>query len=373
MRILNRPMFRLGGSTGQGITSGLRRQGYQFGERVTTEDILKSYGPAPRRTNVYDFLTDWGLRMASATPSGNVIQTAAKEAREPYAQFTKGKGEAETLAYAMRAKAADTARAENLALGKMEYGKERDIADREMQWKIAELEAQGEKQFMEKQINAYWDPIIEEETDPTKKKELQKEKDKEKYKIIVEGWDVSDEYKLLTNEAAYSQAITFAENEIGNTINSKTKANWLETDAGYSEKLQRLINKYLRLASQFLEEDKKGKAKGGRVGYQNAGPVTSLPNQGSPSLMAKAATDTEVEDAFGVSVEEAAPETKEINISYEQLRNRLPPEIKDEIVLLLSQSYEAFADFAEIQTQADVNEFNIKYNVQLFLPQQTGV
>jgi len=73
------------------------------------------------------------------------------------------------------------------------------------------------------------------------------------------------------------------------------------------------------------------------------------------------------------TVEKVPGETNEINISYEQLRNRLPPEIKDDIVLLLSQSYEAFADFAEIQTQADVNEFNIKYNVQLFLPQQTGV
>jgi hypothetical protein len=62
--------------------------------------------------------------------------------------------------------------------------------------------------------------------------------------------------------------------------------------------------------------------------------------------------------------------TNEINISYEQLRDRLPPEISNEIVLLLSQSYEAFADFAEIQTQADVNEFNTKYNVQLVLPKQ---
>ena len=64
--------------------------------------------------------------------------------------------------------------------------------------------------------------------------------------------------------------------------------------------------------------------------------------------------------------------TNEINISYEQLRERLPQEISNEIVLLLSQSYEAFADFAEIQTQADVNEFNTKYNVQLFLPKQAG-
>ena len=363
-------MFKRGGSTGQGITSGLRRQGYQFGERVTTEDILKSYGPAPRRTNVYDFLTDWGLRMASASPSGNVIQTAAKEAREPYAQFTKGKGEAETLAYAMRAKASDTARAENLALGKMEYEKERDIADRETQWKIAELEAKGEKEFILEQINAYWKPLIA-AAPPGERANLEKQQKSDTYNVIVLGEDISDKYKILNNEAAISISIAHAENEILTKINPKTKVVWVESDPGYNETLQLLINKYNRLATKFLDPDKK--ATGGRVGYQNAGPVTALPNQGSPSLMAKATTDTEVEEAFGVPVSEAAPETNEINISYEQLRNRLPPEIKDEIVLLLSQSYEAFADFAEIQTQADVNEFNIKYNVQLFLPQQTGV
>ena len=73
------------------------------------------------------------------------------------------------------------------------------------------------------------------------------------------------------------------------------------------------------------------------------------------------------------TVEKDPGTTNEINISYEQLRDRLPQEISNDIVLLLSKSYEAFADFAEIQTQADVNEFNTKYNVQLFLPQQSGV
>ena len=74
-----------------------------------------------------------------------------------------------------------------------------------------------------------------------------------------------------------------------------------------------------------------------------------------------------------VSETETIPEqTNEINISYDQLRDRLPPEVTDDIVLLMSQSYEALADFAEIQTQADVNQFNTKYNVQLFLPQQSG-
>ena len=94
-------------------------------------------------------------------------------------------------------------------------------------------------------------------------------------------------------------------------------------------------------------------AEGGRIGYQNAGAV--MPGQPTQA-QAPGPTDQ--------------GETNQINISYEQLRERLPQEISDKIVLLLSQSYEAFADFAEIQTQADVNEFNTKYNVQLFLPKQ---
>jgi len=95
MRIFNRPMFRLGGSTGQGITSGLTpRKGYATGSS-TQERLLRAIGP--RKTGVYDFLTDWGLRMASATPSGNVLQTGAKQAIEPYERFVKGKQGEENL------------------------------------------------------------------------------------------------------------------------------------------------------------------------------------------------------------------------------------------------------------------------------------
>ena len=44
----------MGGSTSGGITSGLKRARYAEGEKVTAEDILKEYGPAPRSSNVYD-------------------------------------------------------------------------------------------------------------------------------------------------------------------------------------------------------------------------------------------------------------------------------------------------------------------------------
>jgi hypothetical protein len=57
-----------------------------------------------------------------------------------------------------------------------------------------------------------------------------------------------------------------------------------------------------------------------------------------------------------------------VGISYNELRARLPESIGDDIVLLISQSNAALEDFATIQTQQDVDNFNTKYNVNLVLP-----
>jgi len=126
-RVLKRPMFKMGGSTSAGITSGLSRQGYHEGgtdrpirTRTTPEEILQGYGPAPRGYNVYDFLTEWGLNMVGNPPSGNVIQTAGKEAQIPFGKMMEGKDRAGQLEYAMRAQAHDAARTEGLAHTKMD-------------------------------------------------------------------------------------------------------------------------------------------------------------------------------------------------------------------------------------------------------------
>jgi len=47
------------------------------------------------------------------------------------------------------------------------------------------------------------------------------------------------------------------------------------------------------------------------------------------------------------------------------LRQRLPKEIPDDVVSLIAYNKKAFADFANIQDQDDVDLFNQKYNVQL--------
>ncbi len=83
--------------------------------------------------------------------------------------------------------------------------------------------------------------------------------------------------------------------------------------------------------------------------------------------------------AAGNMVEEQITETETMDpgpmgdasnnlISYDQLRARLPAEITDDIVELMTNSAEALEDFAMISTQADVDQFNRKYSVNLVLP-----
>jgi hypothetical protein len=55
-------------------------------------------------------------------------------------------------------------------------------------------------------------------------------------------------------------------------------------------------------------------------------------------------------------------------LSYAELRDRLPKEITDDIVGLIANSEEALQEFAYIRTQRDINDFNVKYGVNLILP-----
>jgi hypothetical protein len=107
--IFRRPMFRKGGSAGEGITSGLApRQGYATNEDnlVQQNDISKmgqinrdlklldTLAPRPVRpqsTALNDFLINFGLDLTSRSPQGNIFQTMATSAKEPFQQFQKQK------------------------------------------------------------------------------------------------------------------------------------------------------------------------------------------------------------------------------------------------------------------------------------------
>ena len=97
-RVLSRPMFRIGGSAGTGITSGLDQPRQMYSE-------AGAVNPNPYATNLMPgtlpgFLTSFGLDLLSRPPSGGLLSTVAQSAKGPFetfqaAQLRKGEIEGE--------------------------------------------------------------------------------------------------------------------------------------------------------------------------------------------------------------------------------------------------------------------------------------
>ena len=91
MRTLNRPMFRMGGLTNTGITSGLESPGYDNGGVTRRKEMLmQGMGQQPD-TSLSQFLIDFGLDIASRPPQGSIFSTAAAAAKDPYAGYKASK------------------------------------------------------------------------------------------------------------------------------------------------------------------------------------------------------------------------------------------------------------------------------------------
>ena len=98
-RTLTRPMFRMGGAAGTGITSGLDRKPLKQGtdpydramkttERFMTDmDKFRGETPAFAPSALPGFLTQFGLNLLSTPPQGNIFQTAATAAKDPFQTF----------------------------------------------------------------------------------------------------------------------------------------------------------------------------------------------------------------------------------------------------------------------------------------------
>jgi len=89
-RTLKRPMFRIGGSAGTGITSGLDQPRKQY-QQGSNPYAMGNFAPG----TLPGFLTNFGLDLLSRPPQGNILQTAAVSAKEPFrdyqaAQFAMG-------------------------------------------------------------------------------------------------------------------------------------------------------------------------------------------------------------------------------------------------------------------------------------------
>ena len=113
-RTLMRPMFRMGGSSGTGITSGLDRPGYQVGggagmarDNIRLSDLPFMKSPQVDTSKITSnidkkstglglgtipgFLTSLGLNIATQRPTGNIFSTVAEAAKDPFDTFQQAK------------------------------------------------------------------------------------------------------------------------------------------------------------------------------------------------------------------------------------------------------------------------------------------
>ena len=343
-RVLRRPMFRTGG-TAEGITSGLApRQGYandnaydQLVKQIPKiQEQAKKLSYRPRGTNVYDFLTEFGLDIASRPPvPGGILATAATSAKEPYQRFMERKGTAAEQEYGSESDMFKTLIGAQADILSAERGE--GMAGKTEQWKM-------------EQIPGLVNSISEIEAIPEGDRTQDQRNKLKSDKIQLGRLEKEDPFlKLFLSEPKMGLGLF-------KDIKSKLMAEDQRSDKPrYDPQLGEDDPQLIMDAYKKFREDVEamGLATGGRVGYQAGNTV--MPGA-MPTDQGAMPTDQ------GPAPEDMGP------ITYEELRARLPQEVGDDIVRLLANSAEALEDFAMIQTEQDINNFNKKYGVNLVLP-----
>jgi hypothetical protein len=379
-RILKRPMFRRGGSAGTGITSGLDkpRQEYSIGNRVTegidpyisdvekvfqAREVVPNFGGLTPGT-LPGFLTSFGLNLASATPTGTgfsgLISTAAGAAKEPFKDFTEAQ----------------------MARKRDEADLNRDIINAAIKLKQSDDEAKEKRKNTQMLIDADIAEINQEHANKMKEIRLENElgggdtttyarkqaADAYRATFAPQLQDLDDKIKL-TEDPELKQQYEDEKKGVLNKIIRGEQAIYLgqKTDTEFNrEVILRMIQGY-QSEGEFTDEADQaaalaaiarifpnykellgpdfvlpgqGMAEGGRAGYQRGG-------------------ITDVQQDAQVS-----------ELTFTELRSRLPSSINDDVVTVLAASKAALTDFANIRDQQDVDQFNQRYNVSLTLPQE---
>ena len=337
-RVLKRPMFRMGGSSNEGITSGLSspRQNYFDAGRVlpTREEFeqAKSMYPqfeVPKGEGLSRFLMTTGLNLLSTPPQGGLLATAATAAREPTEQLFKD---------------IDTQRA-------TQFATDADLFKTLIEAKGEAAGGTSGKTYAKLEIASDIEKTMAEVT--KLKKDLEKDPENQKLKNQLDQKEARLNYLSKENAVGKSlmQQTDFAENVLDgimDQLKNETLPNSEELKYPEGKKDPALLKEAYRLYAEFFSavpEVEEAKATGGRVGLQMGG------------------------EPMPMDQETAMPD-KSPKIDFATLRARLPKEIGDDLVRLISASPEALEDFATIATQQDVDQFNKKYSVNLVLPQE---
>jgi hypothetical protein len=351
-------MFRRGGAA-EGITSGLdqpRKQYFQGTDPYdralsTTERAMKDLerfrgekqpmmpGGLP------NFLTSFGLNLLATPPSGNIFQTAAIAAKDPF----------ETFQAARLTEREDRAkRAEDIFSGAL--ASEYDILAQKAKaaggdQKTAEIERDI---IINAQEEIYRNRDILDNPDSTdEEKKIAERNIKIQQNVLQKELGVPAEYIAIISspELLDYEIQAYIRKENDKIREQQKKYLDANPDKTPEDALQQypLIDPTSSVAREMTMDYLKkryGYAGGGRAGYR----------MGSEPMME--------------SVVESKRQTGEVqDLSYTELRSRLPQEISNEIVMLLANSKQALVDFANIATTEDIANFNQQYDVNLTLPQ----
>ena len=329
-------MFRIGGSTGIGITSGLDkpRQGYKNPTGLvdvlpTREEFLQAKEMFPRYTipqsaAINRLLISGGMDLLSRPPQGGLLGTTAAAFKEPTQQFFKDQ---------------DTQRA-------TQFATDADLFS-------TLIEAKGEaaggttgKTYAKLQIANDIENTMQRITNLKIRKNKGENVENELAKAEARLNYLSKEN---TVGKSLMQQTDFAADVLKGIVNQLKDETLPDGSLKYPEgkKDPALLQEAYRQYAEFFQsvpeiEEDESMASGGRVGLQMGGGAMTM-DQGT---------------------------AEEPKIDFATLRARLPKEISDDVVRLIAQSPEALEDFATIATQQDVDLFNQKYSVNLVLPQE---
>ena len=378
-RILRRPMFRKGGSAGEGITSGLR-QGYNTNENNTVKqndlskmnlkdmnmqqikDLADSMAfqapPMQPDKSLDNFKIDFGLDLISRSPGGNIFQTAGAAAKEPFSNFrtsraayNKAANERAINRYNSQTGMFDTllgAQADILGSegGSKTFAKLANDAEiQALMTQLFELEAaQATDQALSDEEYAQQQAILMQRLQGYTGKNPAVTSlfgNKEQADLVIQS---------IQNDITTSETIIKVMGPDGEMIEVK-EGDYASNNPKYIA--EETAKRYIALYNKMVKESM-GLAEGGRAKF-------SLGGRGTNPLI-----EEEEIQVTETMPKETAPTGD--SLSYEELRARLPEEVTDDIVVILAESPQALVEFAEIQTQTDVDEFNMKYGVNLSLP-----
>ena len=322
--ILRRPMFKLGGqsSDGVGITSGLNRKNYGYGDKYlgqldemydASNKALENYG----KVGTPELMLTLSDVIRQGGSISDMIGNATSAVLPMAANYTK----AQSLIPSIKFK--------NLAT-MAELGIKADQAARPLE-KDRALQMSRQADEMKRAAEAeYGKGNVP----------LNIQDEYESLKIIALG------NAFMSTSQAYAKALE---------IIGKVEG---EIDEEDKERLANIVG--------VLTGQRWGGKTGGRVGLQNSFPGTVEEASMAEQIQTPGGVEdiTENEEVIAEGQEMGGPK----NDPFVILRARLPKEITDDVVKLIAYNPDAFKDFAAIETQQDVINFNETYGVELVLP-----